>query len=136
MTNRPCDKGTDKHTDLFDESVCLTFGGTMRYVSTLWSAKYPSLEAPSPGSTSNLPPSWRRVAFVMWTRLKEKNTYLPSNTARLHVIGERDVIAPDIELPLAKPEHATQHVASMYAYAHVHVEPCCFSYESEKMRWD
>lgn len=34
----------------------VTFGGTMRYVSTLWSAKYDSREAPPPGSTSNLSP--------------------------------------------------------------------------------
>lgn len=34
----------------------LTFGGTMRNVSILWSAKYDSRDAPPPGSTSNLSP--------------------------------------------------------------------------------
>lgn len=34
----------------------LTLGGTMRYVSTLWSARYDSRPAPPPGSTSNLSP--------------------------------------------------------------------------------
>lgn len=59
--------------------------------------------------------------------------HLPSNTARLHVIGQRDVIAPDIKLPLAQPEHAAQHVTSVYAYAHVHVEARCFSYKPGEM---
>lgn len=47
---------------------------------------------------------------------------LPGYTPGLHVIGECDVIAPHIELPLPESEHSTEHVPSMDPYPHVHVE--------------
>lgn len=53
----------------------LTFGGIIRYDSTLWSAKYASLDAPPPGSTSNLSPRYSRVAFVICTRLENTKFY-------------------------------------------------------------
>ena len=46
------------------------FGGMMRNVSILSFSRTSSLSLPLPSSTSNLPPNSRRVAFVMWTRLK------------------------------------------------------------------
>lgn len=47
---------------------------------------------------------------------------LPSNASALHVVGERDIIGPDIELPLAQAEHDAVHAAGVDAHAHVHVD--------------
>lgn len=47
---------------------------------------------------------------------------LPWYATTLHVIGESDIITPDIVLPLAKSNHATQDVAGVNANPHVNVE--------------
>lgn len=44
-------------------------GGTIKNVSILWSAKYPSRSPPFPGSTSNLSLSCSKVALVICTLL-------------------------------------------------------------------
>ena len=37
------------------------------------------------------------------------------------MIGERDVVGPDVELPLPQPQHAAQHRARVDANPHVQV---------------
>lgn len=44
------------------------------------------------------------------------------HAARLHVVGERDVVRPDVVLPLAEADDAAQHVAAMHADSHVDVD--------------
>ena len=58
----------------------LFFWGTIiKKVSTLCLANTSSLSPPLPSSTSNLFPSSFKVAFVMWTRLQQKQNsmFLP-----------------------------------------------------------
>lgn len=44
----------------------------------------------------------------------------PSRLAtRLHVIGQRHIVGPHIELPLAQPQHAAEHASGVNAHAHV-----------------
>ena len=45
------------------------------------------------------------------------------------MISKSDIIAPNIELPLAEAEHSTQYITSVYTDTHVHVEACRFSDE-------
>lgn len=59
--------------------------------------------------------------------------YLPGYTSGLHVIGQRHVVAPHVELPLPQAQDAAQNVSGVYADAHVHVEPGCFPHEPKKM---
>lgn len=42
--------------------------------------------------------------------------------ARLHVIGQRHIIRPHIELPLAQTQNAAQHPSRMDADTHVQVD--------------
>ena len=46
---------------------------------------------------------------------------LPGHPSGLHPVGERDVVAPDVELPLAEADDAAEHVARVHADPHVHV---------------
>lgn len=48
----------------------------------------------------------------------------PGFTAGLHVVGERDVIGPDVVLPLAQAQHAAKHAPRMDAYTHVQLDIC------------
>jgi hypothetical protein len=52
--------------------------------------------------------------------------YSPSQSSRLHLIRERHVIAPYIELPLSQAEDSAQNVATVHAYPHVDVAARCF----------
>ena len=49
--------------------------------------------------------------------------HLPGNASALHVVGEGDIIRPDIELPFPQPQHPAVHAARVDADAHVHVHP-------------
>jgi hypothetical protein len=53
----------------------------------------------------------------------------PRDAAWLHVVGQGDIITPDVKLPLAQPQDPTEHVASVNAYPHVHIEARCFTDE-------
>lgn len=44
----------------------------------------------------------------------------PSPAATFHLIGELDILAVDVKLPLALPQNSGQHRARVYADAHVH----------------
>ena len=46
---------------------------------------------------------------------------LPGHPSGLHPVGESDVVAPDVELPLAEADDAAEHVARVHADPHVHV---------------
>ena len=45
----------------------------------------------------------------------------PRNTARFHVVGQGDVVGPDVELPLVDAQHAAQHRSRMDADSHIQV---------------
>lgn len=49
---------------------------------------------------------------------------------RLHVVGQSDVVGPDVVLPLAQAQHATQHSPAVDAHSHVQVHVCSFHYRS------
>lgn len=57
-------------------------------------------------------------------------TFLPCLASRLHLVGQCDIIGPDIKLPFAQTKHPTVHAAAMYAHAHVHVHSCDLSHQS------
>ena len=42
------------------------------------------------------------------------------HAAGLHVVGQRDVVRPDVELPLAEAEHAAENGARVHADTHVY----------------
>ena len=46
---------------------------------------------------------------------------LPWHACRLHVVGDSDVIRPDIPLQLEQPQHPAQHGARVDANAHVYI---------------
>lgn len=66
----------------------------------------------------------------MLSNIVKRTFSLPGYAARLHVVGQRHVVAPHVELPFPQSQYATQHVSGVYADPHVHVEPCGFSDES------
>ena len=43
----------------------------------------------------------------------------PSLPTRLHIVGECDIIWPDVILPLAEPEHPAQHPPRVNSHPHV-----------------
>ena len=49
------------------------------------------------------------------------SAHSPGHPAGLHPVGEGDVVAPDVELPLAEADDAAEHVARVHANPHVHV---------------
>lgn len=53
-----------------------------------------------------------------------KNYYLPWKASRLHMIGEGDVMWPDVKLPFAKSDHATQHITRVNTNSHVDIYSC------------
>jgi hypothetical protein len=59
-----------------------------------------------------------------------KCQYLPRNTSRFHVVGQGDIVGPDVELPLAQSQHAAQHVARVNSNSHVNVEASRFTNKS------
>ncbi len=48
--------------------------------------------------------------------------FLPWKSSSLHVIGQRDVVRPNIELPLPEPEDPTVDPTRVDADTHVHVD--------------
>lgn len=48
----------------------------------------------------------------------------PWNTACLHMIGQCDIMRPNIILPFLKPNHTTQDIPRMHTDTHVDVNPC------------
>lgn len=48
-------------------------------------------------------------------------TNLPRYAAALHVVGQGNIIAPNIKLPLAEAKDAAEHVARVYANSHVNI---------------
>jgi len=58
-------------------------------------------------------------------------TTLPGNAGRLHAVSQGDVIRPDVELPLAQPQHPTVHSATVYTDSHVeHIHPRHVTHQS------
>ena len=49
----------------------------------------------------------------------------------LHVVGKGHVVAPHVILPLAQPEHSTQHAAAVDPHPHIDVDPGDFSDKSD-----
>jgi hypothetical protein len=47
---------------------------------------------------------------------------LPGDASGFHVVGEGDVVAPHVELPLSQAQDAAKHVSGVDADPHVHVE--------------
>lgn len=46
------------------------------------------------------------------------------------MIGQCNIVAPNVKLPLAKSEHATQHIASVNANSHVNIKTGSNTYKS------
>ena len=44
---------------------------------------------------------------------------LPRFSARFHVVGQRDVVRPNVILPLSEAQHPAEHPSRMYAHPHV-----------------
>lgn len=55
----------------------------------------------------------------------------PRDAPALHVVGQGDVIGPDVELPLSQAEHAAQHGAGVDADPHVQIHLLCGEREEE-----
>ena len=45
----------------------------------------------------------------------------PWHATRLHVVGQCDIMGPDIILPLLQPNDSAEHTARMHAHTHVDV---------------
>lgn len=56
----------------------------------------------------------------------------PRDASALHVVGQGDVIGPDVELPLSQAEHAAQHGARVDADPHVQIHLCVGREEENK----
>lgn len=54
----------------------------------------------------------------------------PRKSSTFHVIGEGDIVAPNVELPFSKSHYAAQHVTRVYANSHVDIESSRFPNES------
>lgn len=59
----------------------------------------------------------------------KRGDYLPSHATAFHMIGQCDIIAPNIELPLSQAKHTAQYIAGVYTNSHVHIESGCVAYE-------
>lgn len=46
---------------------------------------------------------------------------LPRDATTLHIVGQRDIIAPHIKLPLAQAQNTTVHSPSVNTNSHVHI---------------
>lgn len=55
-------------------------------------------------------------------------------TPGLHLIGEGDIVGPDVKLPLPEPQHPTVHPAAVDAHTHVHIHAGHLSYQSAKKK--
>ena len=55
----------------------------------------------------------------------------PWDAPGLHVVGQCDVITPDVELPLTQTQDSTQDIAGVDADSHIHIEPCGFTDKTE-----
>lgn len=62
-----------------------------------------------------------------------KNYDLPWKASRLHMIGQGDIMWPDIKLPFAKADHSTQHIARVHPNSHVDIYSCSLSYLPEEV---
>jgi hypothetical protein len=51
-------------------------------------------------------------------------SHLPGLSSGLHVVRQRDVVGPDVVLPLPQPEDATEDTARMEADPHAKVDLC------------
>lgn len=51
----------------------------------------------------------------------------PGYTGGLHMICKCNVIAPDIELPLAKPQDSAENGSGVHTNPHVHIYTRCHS---------
>lgn len=59
----------------------------------------------------------------MWA-LPCPNSHSPCLASSLHVVGQRDVIGPDVELPLPETKDTAVYSPAVNSHAHVHVHPC------------
>jgi len=48
-------------------------------------------------------------------------THLPGDTAALHVVGQCNIVAPNIKLPLSEAKDAAENVARVDADSHVNI---------------
>lgn len=60
--------------------------------------------------------------YKLSSAVKALSPRLPSC---LHHVGERHVVGPDVVLPLAQPQHPTQHPPRVDANPHVELDVCC-----------
>lgn len=58
---------------------------------------------------------------------------LPCFASSFHLVGQRDIVGPDIKLPFAEAEHPAVHAAAVYAHTHVHVHSRHLSHQSAIM---
>jgi len=48
--------------------------------------------------------------------------YIPRQSAALHRVGKRDVITPDVILPLLESQDTAEDAAGVDAYTHVQID--------------
>lgn len=51
------------------------------------------------------------------------SSHSPSLASSLHVVGQRDVVRPDVELPLPETKDTAVYSPAVNSHAHVHVHP-------------
>lgn len=71
------------------------------------------------GSTATQPITLVRVGAKGNTFLSS----LPGHTPSLHVIGQRDIMWPDVILPFLEADHAAQDISRMHTDTHADVDP-------------
>ena len=71
-----------------------------------------------------------RLRYVNNLPIKGRK-FSPRKSSPFHVVGERDVIGPDVELPLPQTENSAVNSAGVNAHAHVHVHAGHLADESE-----
>lgn len=54
----------------------------------------------------------------------EWGPHSPSLASSFHMVGQRDVIRPDVELPLPETKDTAVYSPAVNSHAHVHVHPC------------
>lgn len=71
-------------------------------------------------------PDWTGLSFIT---LHSSRPHSPRLARLLHVVGDGDVIAPHVKLPLADADQSREDAAAVDAYTHVHVHCPLFPVE-------
>lgn len=81
--------------------------------------------------TDSTPKHFSMVQFLS-APIMPIGTDSPWLAPSLHVVGQSDVVGPNVVLPLAQAQYSTQHSPAVYAHSHVQVHVRRFHYRSVK----